>query len=213
MRDSAFALAMGAYTFLVTVIWGGPFIEILRLLKVGKQIRSDIADVHSAKRGTPTMGGLLIIIPVVIVTIGLNLASLALPGLTGESILIPLGVLLYFGALGAIDDIEGIRGKHAIGEGLSAKVKFGLELLGALIAVLLIYFGLETHYVVLPGLPFRFDIGLLYIPIGVLWINGFSNAVNLTDGLDGLAGIITASAFAAYGVIAMLQGQIYLIQF
>jgi phospho-N-acetylmuramoyl-pentapeptide-transferase len=67
--------------------------------------------------------------------------------------------------------------------------------------------------VALPGIAFKFDVGLLYIPIATLLITFMSNAVNFTDGLDGLAGIITASAFACYGVIAFMQGQIYLTQF
>ncbi|HEC21641.1 MAG TPA: phospho-N-acetylmuramoyl-pentapeptide-transferase, partial [Chloroflexi bacterium] len=78
---------------------------------------------------------------------------------------------------------------------------------------LVLYFGLDVHSVAFPGIPFRFDLGLLYLPIAVLVMVGTSNAVNLTDGLDGLAGIIAASAFAAYGVIALLQGQVYLVQF
>ncbi|GAB4483306.1 MAG: phospho-N-acetylmuramoyl-pentapeptide-transferase [Anaerolineae bacterium] len=213
MRETAFALTVGSFTFLITVIWGGPFIEVLRRLGVGKQIRADIADVHSAKIGTPTMGGLLILIPVVMVTLGLNLANLIVPNVTGRSILVPLAVMVYFGGLGALDDWEGIQGLRAVGEGLPARVKFGLQIIGALGVALVLYYGLDVHSVAIPGFPFRFDLKLLYLPIAIFVIVGFSNAINLTDGLDGLAGIITASAFAAYGVIALLQGQVYLVQF
>ncbi len=213
MRETAFALTVGSFTFLITVIWGGPFIEVLRRLGVGKQIRADIADVHSAKIGTPTMGGLLILIPVVMVTLGLNIANLVVPNVTGRSILVPLAVMVYFGGLGALDDWEGIQGLRAVGEGLPARVKFGLQLIGALGVALVLYYGLDVHSVAIPGFPFRFDLKLLYLPIAMFVIVGFSNAINLTDGLDGLAGIITASAFAAYGVIALLQGQVYLVQF
>jgi phospho-N-acetylmuramoyl-pentapeptide-transferase len=215
MRDTAFALAIGGLTFLITVIWGDPFVAVLRRFGIGKQVRIEIADVHSHKMGTPTMGGLLIIIPVLIVTLGLNVANLVRPGLnlTGRSILIPLAVLVYFSGLGALDDWEGISGSRGGGQGISARTKFALQLIGAVGTTLALYYGLDVHSVAIPGIPFKFDMGLLYIPIAIFAIVGMSNAVNFTDGMDGLAGIITASAFAAYGIIAQLQGQIFLVQF
>jgi phospho-N-acetylmuramoyl-pentapeptide-transferase len=213
MRESAFALAVGGFTFLITVIWGDPFITILRRLGAGKQVRAEIADVHNAKIGTPTMGGLLIVIPVLIVTVGLNVVNFIVPNLTGRSILVPLAVLVYYGGLGALDDWEGIKGTRAVGEGLSARLKFAAQVIGALGTALVLMYGLDIHSVAIPGVAFKFDLGLLYLPIAVFVIVGFSNAVNLTDGLDGLAGIIAASIFAAYGVIALLQGQVYLMQF
>lgn len=213
MRATAFALAVGGLTFLVTVIWGGPFIEILRRLRIGKQVRVEIADVHSSKIGTPTMGGLLILVPVLVVTLGLNIANLVVQDITGRSILLPLSVLVYFGLLGALDDWEGVRGDRAVGLGIPARFKFAAQLIGALGVALALYYVLDTRSLAIPGIPVKFNMGLLYIPIAVFAIVSTSNAVNLTDGLDGLAGIITASAFAAYGVIAQLQGQVYLVQF
>ena len=216
MNDVSFALALGGITFLVTVIWGDPFIQVLKRYGIGKKVRVEIADVHSEKIGTPTMGGLLILLPVLIVTLGLNLVNLIGPPgmtLTGRSILVPLGVLVYYGALGAVDDWEGIRGKRVIGEGISARLKFAAQLVGAIVVALGLYFVLDIQRIAIPGFPLPFELGPLYIPIAVFVIVGMSNAVNLTDGLDGLAGIITASCFAAYGIIAQLQGQIYLTQF
>jgi phospho-N-acetylmuramoyl-pentapeptide-transferase len=214
MRDLAFGLSLGGLTFLFTVIWGGPFIEVLRRLRIGKQVRAEISDVHSAKIGTPTMGGLMILIPVLIVTFGLNIAGLMVPKVTtGRSILVPLAALVLYGALGALDDWEGITGTRAVGEGLSARVKFAAQIVVAMGASIVLMYGLDIHSVALPGIAFKFDVGLLYLPIATLLITFMSNAVNFTDGLDGLAGIITASAFACYGVIAFMQGQIYLTQF
>lgn len=217
MRDTAlaFALAIGGLTFLVTVIWGDPFVEILRRLHIGKRVRVEIADVHSEKIGTPTMGGLLILLPVIVVTIGLNLVNLIGPNvnITGRSILVPLAVLVYYGGLGALDDWEGIRGSRAVGEGISARIKFAAQMVGAIGIALMLYYGLDAQSVAIPGIPFPIRLGLFYIPIAIFVIVSMSNAVNLTDGLDGLAGIITASAFAAYGIIAQMQGQIYLTQF
>jgi len=76
-----------------------------------------------------------------------------------------------------------------------------------------LYFVLDIHSLVLPAVPFKIDLGLLYIPVAWFVIVGMSNAVNITDGLDSLAGLISATAFAAYGVIALLQGQVFVVRF
>lgn len=213
MRDIAFALSIGGLTFLTTVIWGDPFIAVLRRFQIGKQVRAEINDLHSAKIGTPTMGGLMIVVPVLIVTLGLNIAKLILPGVTGFSILAPMGALALYSILGAIDDWQGIRGKGGTGIGLTARLKFAAQVAIAATISLVLMFALDTHSVAVTGIPFTIDLGWFYLPVATLIIVGFSNAVNLTDGLDGLAGIIAASAFASYGIIAFLQGQTYLVQF
>ncbi len=213
-----FALTLGAITFLLVAIWGGPFVEILRRLRVGKQIRATGPQTHLVKMGTPTMGGILIVVPVVLITLALNLARLVQEKLTGSSILLPLFVLLSFGLLGAIDDIEGIRGLRERGEGIRARTKFTAQVVLALLAAVVMAFvggGFQNaNGVYLPLYEEFIEIPtLLWVPIAVFFIVGMSNAVNITDGLDGLSGIITASAFAAYGVIADLQGQTFLTQF
>jgi phospho-N-acetylmuramoyl-pentapeptide-transferase len=220
-----FALSVGAIAFLLGVIWGGPFVEILKRLKIGKQIRIELGDLHQKKVGTPTMGGLMIVLPVALVALGLNLVSLIrnlsgsnVPNVTGASILLPIVVLVGFSLLGAIDDWEGIqKSRGPIGEGLSGRVKFAAQVGLASIAAVVIslYDGgfSFANQINLPLLPISIPVSpIVFIPITVLIIVGFSNAVNFTDGLDGLAGIITASAFAAYGVIAFLQGQVPLTQ-
>jgi phospho-N-acetylmuramoyl-pentapeptide-transferase len=108
-----------------------------------------------------------------------------------------------FAALGAIDDIMGVRGKR--GEGMLARVKFPIQVTVATSIALILYFVANIHSVVVPTVPDKIDIGLLWIPIAVVIIVGMSNAVNFSDGLDGLAGIIAATAFMAYAVIAYLQ--------
>jgi phospho-N-acetylmuramoyl-pentapeptide-transferase len=211
------ALTVGGVTFLLGVIWGGPFVEILRRLKIGKQVRAEIMDTHEAKVGTPTMGGIMIILPAIAITLALNIASIVQQG-QGMSILLPLGVLIGFAGLGLVDDWEGIqmsRGK--VGEGISARAKFigQLILAGIAAAIFSLYNGgfAFANAMQLPLLQGTIPIPpVLFIPLMMFIIVGMSNALNLTDGLDGLAGIITASAFAAYGVIAFLQGQIYLVQ-
>jgi phospho-N-acetylmuramoyl-pentapeptide-transferase len=213
MSEVAFALSLGGFTFLLAVIWGGPFIEVLRRLRIGKEIRIDIRGMHQAKIGTPTMGGLLIIIPILVITAGLNIVNVLGLTVTGRSILLPLVVMVLYGGLGMLDDWEGVHGTNARGEGLSIRVKLIAQIVLALGTALALMYGMDAHSVAIPGIPEKFDIGLLYIPIAVFVIVATSNAVNFTDGLDGLAGIIAASAFAAYGVVALLQGQSYLVRF
>ncbi|MBL8147899.1 MAG: phospho-N-acetylmuramoyl-pentapeptide-transferase [Anaerolineae bacterium] len=216
------ALSMGVLTFVLIVIWGGPFVEILRRLRVGKQIRVELMESHQLKAGTPTMGGLLIVFPVVLIVVLANfVAVLRGSSVTGLSILLPLFVLVGFSLLGAYDDWQGIRrsrGNRPRGEGIKGRWKMLAQILLATIAMLIIsqYGGgfQFANQMLLPliNIPIALP-PLLFIPMGVFLIVGFSNAFNLTDGLDGLAGIITASAFLAYGIIAFLQGQIFLVQF
>jgi phospho-N-acetylmuramoyl-pentapeptide-transferase len=124
---------------------------------------------------------------------------------------VPMGVLVAFGLLGAVDDLAGVR--QGSGNGLLARYKFLWQSLLALATVLALHFGLDLRSVALPGVAQKIDIGLAYIPIATFIIVGMSNAVNLTDGLDGLAGSIAAISFTAYGVIAFLQGQVWLVAF
>ncbi len=208
----AWPLTLGAISFCLAVIWGAPLIRVLRDYSLGKQIRIDGPSQHQIKTGTPTMGGIMVIGPVLIITIGLNLAALMGNTLIGRSILVPMGTLLTFGLLGALDDLAGIRGRRK-GEGLAGRQKFLVQCVLAFVIVLALHFGLDLRSIAIPLIPTKIDIGLFYIPIAMFWIVGFSNAVNLTDGLDSLAGWTSAIAFACYGVIAFLQGQAYLVAF
>lgn len=212
-----FSLALGGFTFLLVTIWGTPFVEILRRLRIGKNIREFMPGEHYKKQGTPTMGGIMILVPVFFITLSLNLAGLLREGITGQSILIPLAVLVIFGFLGAYDDWEGIQNSRGImGEGISARAKFLAQIvLSGIILFLMSYTKVQfSNQVLIPLIPEPVQLPTaLWIAIGIFIIVGFSNAVNLIDGLDGLAGIITASAFVAYGLIAALQGQVFLTQF
>jgi len=208
----AYALALGTVSFLLAVIWGGPLIEFLKSHGIGKMIKVNGPSSHTSKMGTPTMGGVMIILPVLLITITLNFFSLLGMTLLGRSILVPLGVMVGYGILGALDDWEGVKGRRK-GEGMRARAKFLGQVILAFLTALMIYYGLGLRVVAIPTIPKMIDLGIWYIPIAMFIIVGTSNAVNLTDGLDGLAGSIAAIAFAAYGVIAYLQGQIYLTRF
>jgi phospho-N-acetylmuramoyl-pentapeptide-transferase len=92
-------------------------------------------------------------------------------------------------------------------------VKFLIQIVIATVVALGLKFVLDVPELVIPVVGYEFDLGIWYVPIAVIWIVGFSNAVNFTDGLDGLAGLITATAFLVFGAIAIMQGQLYLARF
>lgn len=205
------ALALAGLSFMITIIWGGPLLRILRYFNIGETIRVEGPERHFTKLGTPTMGGVMIVLPVILVTILLNAASLVGPRVLGRSIILPLGVMLIYALLGTIDDWAGLRGRR--GEGMRARTKFVLQVLIALVTAFGLRYVLDVPELFLPGYKVEISLGNMYIPIAMILIVGFSNAVNLTDGLDGLAGLISATAFAAYGGIALLQGQDFLARF
>jgi phospho-N-acetylmuramoyl-pentapeptide-transferase len=130
----------------------------------------------------------------------------------GRSIAVPLISMIGFGLIGAIDDWQGIRGKRR-GVGMSARTKFIAQVGLALFIAAVLKYVLRAPSIYVPGLNFDLELGLWYIPIAAFIIVAESNAVNFTDGLDGLAGLIAATAFAAYGGIALIQGQFYVARF
>jgi len=207
----AYSLTLGSISFLLAVVWGGPLIHLLKRYGIGKQIRINGPQSHRVKTGTPTMGGLMVIIPVFLITAGLNIANLLGRTLIGRSILVPLAMLISYGLLGAIDDLKVVRSPEGLG--LSARVEFAAQIGIAILIALALHYGLGLRSVALPTVPQKIDMGLGYLPVAVFVIVGACNAVNLTDGLDGLAGMNLALAFVAYGVIAYLQEQIYLVNF
>jgi phospho-N-acetylmuramoyl-pentapeptide-transferase len=206
----SYAMTLGALAFLLAVIWGTPLIRFLRRQQLGKRIRMEGPQSHMVKAGTPTMGGLLIILPVVFITVGLNLANLLGFNLIGESVLVPVFSMVSFGLLGLLDDIAGIRRRRGDAQGLLARSKFPAQVALALILALVMYYRLDLHSIALPTVPQRIDINGLWIPIAVFIITGTANSVNFADGLDGLAGSLAAVCYVAYGVIAYLQGQVWL---
>ena len=212
MRDATIGLALAGLTFLLTVIWGGPLITLLRRFKIGKIIRIEEPQRHQSKMGTPTMGGLMIVVPVLLLTLLLNVVNLVRGNFNGRSILLPLAVLTVYTLLGAWDDWLGLGGVSR-GEGMRGRSLFVWQSVLAFGAALALYFVLDIDIMVLPAVPFPYNLGLFFIPVATFIIVGASNAVNLTDGLDGLAGLLAATAFAAYGIIAFLQGQVFLVRF
>lgn len=212
MSSTSIALALSVLGFMLAIIWGDPLLRILRHFRIGKMIRVEGPERHITKMGTPTMGGVMILLPVTLVTLLLNAASLIGMPVSGRSVLLPLLAMLAFGVLGAVDDWEGIRGPRR-GLGMRIRTKFILQVILALGIAFALKYLLQVHEMYWPGIDEPFSLGNFYIPLATFIIVGMSNAVNFTDGLDGLAGLISATAFAAYGGIALLQDQPYLARF
>lgn len=212
MERTSLVLALAGVSFMLTVIWGTPLLRILRYFKVGKEIRVEGPERHFTKLGTPTMGGVMIVLPVVLITVLMNAASVIGVTVIGRSVLLPMGVLVLYAILGAVDDWEGLRGSRR-GKGMRARTKFLFQVILAIITAYGLYQVLDVPQMFFPGVQIEIELGLWYIPLAAFIIVSMSNAINLTDGLDGLAGLIAATAFATYGGIAILQGQVFVARF
>jgi phospho-N-acetylmuramoyl-pentapeptide-transferase len=205
------SLALLVICCVISILCGYPAIRLLRRYGVGKKIRIDGPSTHEQKMGTPTMGGLLICCCVLIATavVGLTVHENA-----GRSVLVPLFVLLSCAILGGIDDLLTLVGQSS--SGLSVRTKFGSLTLIATVGALAIWLpqGLGLDIIYLPTRPAGGEhLGVWFLPLAVLAIVGSANALNLTDGLDSLAATSAAWSFFAYGIIALLQGQAFLVSF
>lgn len=201
VQDMARALLLAAMSFVLTLLVGAWWVKFARARKLGKQIRIDGPQSHLTKAGTPTMGGVMIVSTVLVLTMIFNLVD-------RWSMLLPLMVLVSFAILGGIDDWLSLTGSRSSTYGLTVRIKFWLMVLVALVASLALYlptpFGLAHQGLVqIPFLGER-NIGPFFIPIAIFIIVGTANAVNITDGLDSLAGWNLTLAFAAYGVMTFL---------
>lgn len=193
-----FTISMG---FLITVLLSPIFIPFLRRLKFGQSIREEGPKSHQKKSGTPTMGGVMILVSLVITTLVMT-GKFAEP--TAKTWLL-LIVTLGFGLLGFLDDFIKVVMKRNLG--LTSKQK----LLGQIIVSLIFYLiykqsGFSTE-ISLPFSDYSLDLGWFFVLFIIFWLVGFSNAVNLTDGLDGLVSGTAAIAFGAYAVLAWSQSQ------
>lgn len=152
---------------------------------------------YRIKRTVPLMAGLVILIAVTVVTVWLNFSR--------NQTWLPLAGLLGGGLVGLIDDIINIRGGGGNTAGLRAPIKFGMITAVALIAALFFYFKLDFSTVHIYG-DLDVNLGWFIIPLFTLVVVSTSNAVNISDGMDGLAAGLLLSAYSAFGIIAALQG-------
>ena len=212
MRGFSLAIAISSISFLLSIIWGEPFINILTRFNIGKNIRDEQPITHKSKQDTPTMGGFMFLIPITLLTVMLNAVSIFGSRLLGSSIMVPLAALWGFALIGAVDDWEGIRGAR-IGLGMRAKTKFLLQIIMALVIAYVMKEVLLVPHLYWPTADQALNLGWWYLPIATILIVGMSNAMNFTDGIDGLASIISMTAFSLIGIVCLMQGQVYLGRF
>lgn len=219
VNDLILIFGSGLLAFVIAIILTPWFTKQLVKFKIGKQIRENalsgeksplFSALHAKKRGTPTMGGILIwgtIFLVVLISLGLSQLEIFRYSLFNrKETWIPLFTLGTCGILGAVDDYLNVQG---IGKtkGISAKIKLLWLLIFSLFGAWWFYskLGINSISIPLPEVA-PIEIGLWYIPLFVLIIVSTANAVNFTDGLDGLASGLLIMAFGSYGILAYAQG-------
>ncbi|MGG7618757.1 phospho-N-acetylmuramoyl-pentapeptide-transferase [Robertmurraya sp. GLU-23] len=186
--------------FLISVILSPILIPFLRRLKFGQSIREEGPKSHQKKSGTPTMGGTMILLSIVVTTIVMTSKYSELSVQTYLLLFVTIG----FGLLGFLDDFIKVVMKRNLG--LTSKQK----LFGQIVISFIFYFILRQNEfsttVSIPLTDISFDLGWMYVFFIIFWLVGFSNAVNLTDGLDGLVSGTAAIAFGAFAVLSWYQG-------
>ncbi|WP_027963104.1 phospho-N-acetylmuramoyl-pentapeptide-transferase [Halalkalibacillus halophilus] len=186
-----------AIAFAITLIIAPISIPLLQRLKFGQSIRKEGPESHQAKSGTPTMGGVMIIVAVIITTI-VTLFGYGIDSFNREAFVL-LFVLFGYGLIGFLDDFIKIVKKRNLG--LTSKQK----MLGQLVIAVIVYFILQSQgfntAVGIPGTNLDLEFGWFYALFILVMLVGASNAVNLTDGLDGLVAGTASVAFAAFGII------------
>jgi phospho-N-acetylmuramoyl-pentapeptide-transferase len=197
----------GAITaFLLMILIGPMFIKALRRFQIGQVVRDDGPASHIAKQGVPTMGGVLILSAIIC-------STLLWARLDSSLVWLLLFVTIFFGLIGSIDDLQKVRKKSS--KGLSARGKLILQIVGASMVGLfvLMHPGFDGQLSVPFFKNIRPDLGWFYVVFAVLVIVGSSNAVNLTDGLDGLATGPTVISGSVYLIFSYLAGHAVLAEY
>ena len=192
--DTVFAISLLLVAYFLTVLMLPRLIKYLHVLKFGQAIREEGPQSHMHKKGTPTMGGISFIIAIVISLI----VSMFLDSSNIQYYILFIYTTISFSIIGYIDDMLIVVKKK--NDGLAPRKKLMLQILFSVIFYILVTFIYkDVNYIHIPVFDYNLNISYFYIIFLVFWQTGFSNAVNLTDGLDGLATsvtIITTSTFA-----------------
>ncbi|HBG93692.1 MAG: phospho-N-acetylmuramoyl-pentapeptide-transferase [Nitrospirae bacterium GWF2_44_13] len=201
-RYITFRSALAVLTaMLITFILGPKVIKRLGRFSVTQQVRDDGPQTHLGKTGTPTMGGVLIIISILVTV-------LLWGDLTNKYILTMIFSLVGFGTIGFIDDYLKVVKRDS--KGLRGYYKFGAQVLLALVIGMFLYMNPKDPYNDVLSIPFfkkwLFDLGWFYVPFSIIVIVGSSNAVNLTDGIDGLAVGLVGISVLATGILVYISG-------
>ncbi|MDX8359998.1 phospho-N-acetylmuramoyl-pentapeptide-transferase [Cytobacillus sp. IB215316] len=187
--------------FLISVLLSPVFIPFLRRLKFGQSIRDEGPKSHQKKSGTPTMGGIVILLSIILTVV---IMTSKYTEVTVNTYLL-LFVTLGYGLLGFLDDFIKVVMKRNLG--LTSKQKLAGQIIIAVIFYIVLMQNNISTTVAIPGFDVSIDLSWAYIILLIFWLVGFSNAVNLTDGLDGLVSGTAAVAFGAFAVLAWNQTQ------
>lgn len=216
--DLVFIFGYGALSFILSMFMAPYFIALLRKYKMGKTLRENATTgekasvfngLHKNKVGTPTMGGVLVWGTTLLVVLLSRLFSLT--GLLERSILqrdemyLPLFALVVTGILGLVDDWFNVKGIGGT-KGLAVKPKMFFLILFSGLAAYWFHVRLGWDMIHVPRVG-DFNIGLWYIPVFMFIIIASANAVNITDGLDGLSSGLLCMAYTSFGIIAYVQGK------
>lgn len=196
-----FLITTLAVAFIITVAFVPVFIPFLVKLKFGQSIREEGPELHAKKSGTPTMGAVVFLTAIIISFVLMSLIS---GDFTSATWLILIATLL-FGALGFLDDYIKVVQKRNLG--LTSKQKFFGQIAISILFYLVYHFSGYPDTLTIPFTSIEVNIGWFFLIFVLFWLVGFSNAVNLTDGLDGLVSGLSSIAFLAFGIIAIYENQ------
>ncbi len=192
------SISAAVCAFLLVILFGPIFIRTMKRFQIGQVIRDDGPETHFKKEGVPTMGGLMMLFAI-------SCSTLLWARLDNPLTWLILFLLLFYGMIGCIDDFRKISRKNS--KGLSARGKLSLQIVGAAVVGFFVYF--HPSFSTQLSIPFfknvQPDLGWMYIIFAILVIVGSSNAVNLTDGLDGLASgplVISGSVYLVFAYVA-----------
>ncbi|MEK4485021.1 phospho-N-acetylmuramoyl-pentapeptide-transferase [Psychrobacillus sp. FSL H8-0484] len=188
-------------SFLLSVILAPIVIPYLRRMKFGQSIREEGPESHQKKAGTPTMGGLIFLTSIIVSTLAI---SLYFGELTTQSIVL-LIILVGFGLIGFLDDFIKVVLKRNLG--LTSIQKLIGQIIISVIAYFLLKLGPFDTSLAIPFTDIHFSLGQFYVAFLIFWLVGFSNAVNLSDGLDGLVSGTASVSFATFAVLALAYEQ------
>jgi len=189
----------GLIALVLCLLFGIPYIDFMKKKAYSQYIREEVAQMHAYKEKTPTTGGVFIVVSIIIA----SLIALFMAQETSTRAMIVLMTLIFYSFTGFEDDIKKIKAQQNLG--LSARAKLMLQIAVAMLPAFYIIFSNQTQ---VTFLNFSFDLGWLYPIFVVFMMVGASNALNLTDGLDGLAGSTSFIAFLACSIICFFNNNI-----
>ena len=195
--DSVFAISLLLVAFFLTVLMLPRLIKYLHVLKFGQAIREEGPQSHMHKKGTPTMGGISFIVSIVISLV----VAMFIDSKNIQYYFLFIYTTISFSVIGYIDDMLIVVKKK--NDGLAPRKKLMLQILFSIIFYILVtYIYKDINYIHIPGFDYKLNISYLYLIFLVFWQTGFSNAVNLTDGLDGLATSVTIITTSTLALLA-----------